>query len=420
MPNRNILITTTGLASAGQGGGISSYVHDLATGLVSAGHQVTVYLVREQEPVFLSKTAYSYAFFNIPTQYRQEKSAALALLDSIRALEPDVIINNDVSYLSGLWPVLNQSIIKISVMHGFYHGKTLTNFGIQGKMACYNWQYIDYIVCQNQAMCRDASAKYRIPPSKFVCIHQTTWHDVPFEWKKKTSHALKLICACGQSRNKGAYTMRSVAEKLIRSQLDFHLDWCLPVSEKWQRQLQDPRIRFHGNIPRDHFLSLLGDADAIIIPTLLDTGPMLVVEALSTGTIPICNLLKKSAIPDLIKNEKNGFLIPHNKVDQYLKIIKNLSKNEIVATIGKQGYQCFLNNLQPAEQLRKYAHLFEHKTETVSSHSFSDADIVCFHLHNVSAYPKYSRKRLVNKLLTISEKTVTYRDYTRFFHLFLD
>ena len=121
----NILITTTGLASVGQGGGISSYVHDLATGLVSAGHHVTVYLVREGKEVFPHKTNYNYSFFHIPAEYRQEKSAVIALLDSIRTLAPDIIINNDVSYLSGLWPVLDQSIVKISVMHGFYHGKKI-------------------------------------------------------------------------------------------------------------------------------------------------------------------------------------------------------------------------------------------------------------------------------------------------------
>lgn len=79
--------------------------------------------------------------------------------------------------------------------------------------------------------------------------------------------------------------MRSLAEKLIHSPLKFHLNWCLSVSETWQERLQDPRISFRGNIPRDEFLQLLEKADAIIIPTLLDTGPMLVVEALSTGTI---------------------------------------------------------------------------------------------------------------------------------------
>ena len=69
----NILITTTGLSSVGQGGGISSYVQALATGLVSAGHHVTVYLVREGKEVFPHKTNYNYSFFHIPAEYRQGK-----------------------------------------------------------------------------------------------------------------------------------------------------------------------------------------------------------------------------------------------------------------------------------------------------------------------------------------------------------
>ncbi len=418
----NILITTTGLASVGQGGGISSYVHDLATGLVSAGHHVTVYLVREGKEVFPQKTDYNYGFFHIPTEYRQEKSAVMALLNSIQTLAPDIIINNDVSYLSGLWPVLDQSIVKISVMHGFYHGTTLTNLGIQGKIACCNWPYVDYIVCQNQTMCREAAAKYRIPSDKFVCIHQTNWNQSPsfFRNKEKNRNSISLICACGQSKNKGAFIMRSLAEKLIHSPLKFHLDWCLPVSETWQKRLQDPRISFRGNIPRDKFLELLEKADAIIIPTLLDTGPMLVVEALSTGTIPICNLLGRSAIPDLIENGENGFLIPDNKIDLYLKVIKTLAESADISALSARCHEYFLNRLEPEKQLKQYAHLFAHKTATPPPHPFSDADIICFHLHNVSGYPRYSRKRVINKLLTILEKPITYRDYSRFFRFILD
>lgn len=94
--------------------------------------------------------------------------------------------------------------------------KTLTNSGIQGKIACCNWPYVDYIVCQNQTMCREAAAKYRIPSDKFVCIHQTNWNQSPFfsEHKEKTQNSINLICACGQSKNKGAFIMRSLAENL--------------------------------------------------------------------------------------------------------------------------------------------------------------------------------------------------------------
>lgn len=79
----NILITTTGLSSVGQGGGISSYVQDLATGLVSAGHHVTVYLVREGKEVFPHKTNYNYSFsIFLPNIGRKNQLSLLSWIPS--------------------------------------------------------------------------------------------------------------------------------------------------------------------------------------------------------------------------------------------------------------------------------------------------------------------------------------------------
>ena len=59
---KKILLTTTGLSSVGQGGGISSYVHDLATNFVNKGYKVTVYLVR-QNLFFLLQVYMTILFF---------------------------------------------------------------------------------------------------------------------------------------------------------------------------------------------------------------------------------------------------------------------------------------------------------------------------------------------------------------------
>ena len=72
---KKILLTTTGLSSVGQGGGISSYVHDLATNFVNKGYKVTVYLVRQSEPVFPTASVYDYSFFQIPkAHYNKHQS----------------------------------------------------------------------------------------------------------------------------------------------------------------------------------------------------------------------------------------------------------------------------------------------------------------------------------------------------------
>ena len=44
---KKILITTGGLSSIGQTGGISSYTHDFASNLSIPGYHVIVYLIKE-------------------------------------------------------------------------------------------------------------------------------------------------------------------------------------------------------------------------------------------------------------------------------------------------------------------------------------------------------------------------------------
>ena len=225
---KKILLTTTGLSSVGQGGGISSYVHDLATNFVNKGYKVTVYLVRQSEPVFPTASVYDYSFFQIPNKRCDESVLVSEIYKSILALNPDVIINNDVSYIAGLWPVLDTKIIRISVMHGFKEGFTWSNFGIQGKMAIYNWKYIDYIVCQNEAMVADASKKYHIPEQKFCCIHQTV-NFVPVQKLEKSSFS--ILFAGGASYSKGADIAYNVAKELKNTSLNFEFHWCLPAGK---------------------------------------------------------------------------------------------------------------------------------------------------------------------------------------------
>ena len=86
---KKILLTTTGLSSVGQGGGISSYVHDLATNFVNKGYKVTVYLVRQSEPVFPTASVYDYSFFQIPNKRCDESVLVSEIYKSILALNPD-------------------------------------------------------------------------------------------------------------------------------------------------------------------------------------------------------------------------------------------------------------------------------------------------------------------------------------------
>lgn len=401
---KKILITTGGLSSVGQTGGISSYTHDLATNLQNAGHEVCVYLIKEENNTKPDNVNYQYKLFNIPATYKGEDFLIKDLLESIHILNPEVIINNDTSYIAGLWPVLKTDIIKISVMHGFARGIVFNNSGIVGKISALNNEFVDFIVCQNSKMLEDVVKKYQVPKSKVRFIPQSfrnlETNDDLFQNKK-----LHVIFANGNNKNKGAGIMNKIANLLKHSTFEFLVRWCM-LTEKMSIQ-DDRRFEIHGKLTRDEFVNKLKNSDVIIIPTKLDTGPMLLVEAMANGVVALCNNLKNSAIPDVIINGKNGFVVKKNDPKIYFKILQELDQDRnLLNIIKKNAKEYYLNNLTENHQVQNFSRLFI-KQEFKPSVSFSNKNIVYYHLKKTSHLPKYSLRRIYLKVRYILEQPIT-------------
>lgn len=398
----NILITTAGLSSVGQGGGISSYAHDLAENLADAGYIVTVFLMKEGENKPPKNVKYHYRFFQVAAALNQEEQTVKQILQDIETLNPEIIINNDTSYIAGLWPVMNQDIIKISVMHHFYKTFTLQNPGIVGKMACLNHEFLDYIVCQNSRMVKDASKKYKIPKEKLVFIPQTADH-IDFE-DKADNEIFTITFAGGENKRKGSNEMFELSKLLKNSTLTFKVNWCLNAERYSSHFSNDYRFRFLGNLYREEFITTLKSSDCIIIPTHLDTGPMLLVEAMGQAVIPVCNNLQESAIPDLITNGENGILINNNDSQLFYKeISKLIIDRQCSEQLKVKAYEYFINNLTKQAQVKRFEELFENKKSFLPKAKFSNKNIIYYHLKKTSHLPKYSLKRIMSKIINALE-----------------
>src|SRR5690606_2080381 len=388
-----ILLTTTGLSSIGQTGGISAYVHELATNLSERNYDVYVFLFKEDRVDKVNKKIkYKFRHFAIGPTFEAERQLVVELLKEIEKLSPDVIINNDTSYIAGLWPVIASDVVKISVMHGFSKKLSKTNVGITGKMACVNHQFIDYIVCQNTTMCSDVSNKYNVPLKKNVFIPQaTSGGAIPSE--KPVDFT--IIFGSGKRKEKGALIMKKVCTKLKESSYSFRVKWCLDAGGIQNEFSDDNRFIFLGNLHRDRFLKELSESHCIIIPTMLDTGPMLLVEAMAEGVVPICNRLRESAIPDLIQDGFNGILIDDNDADSYFDVINSLMNNiNLTVELAKNTFDFFTNRLNKDRQIERFEVLFRKKQARKKSKSFSNENIIYFHHKKTSHLSKFSLKRM--------------------------
>lgn len=400
--SKKILITTGGLSSVGQGGGISSYTHDLAENFAKAGHNVTVFLIKENATSAPDNVTYRFQFFEIGDTLEKEEQTIIKVLNAIESLNPDVIINNDTAYVVGLWPVLNKEIVKISVMHGFSKRLSLQNAGISGKMATVNHKYADYIICQNSRMVEDVAKKYKIPADKLVFIPQTADH-IDFE-DKADNEIFTITFAGGENKRKGAHEMFKLSKLLKDSALTFKVNWCLKADRYSNHFINDHRFHFLGNLSRDEFISTLTSSDCIIIPTHLDTGPMLLVEAMGQAVIPVCNNLQESAIPDLITHGENGILIDNNDPQLFCKeISKLIIDRQYCEQLKVKAYAYFTENLTKEAQVKRFEELFENKKSFLPKEKFSNKNIIYYHLKKTSHLPKYSIKRITSKIINALE-----------------
>lgn len=405
-----ILISTTGLSSIGSKGGISSYVTTLANNLSRSNHEIFVYVVSQKEYKVEKKNfPYKVVCWQIPHDRMGEGGFSLSLFRQIEELDPDVIINNDVSYFSGFWPFLKASIIKISIMHAFSKGFSLTNAGIQAKMSIYNEKYIDYIVFQNDQMKIAAAKKYGLDSNKLKTIYQTT--DI-IECSSQPMGEFTIIFAGGQNKMKGSEEMFRIAKCLKQTNWNFKLYWCLNASQYMKFFTDDMRFIFKDKLDNISFKKLLSLSDCIIIPSHLDTGPLLLTEALSVGCIPICNNLRFSAIPDLVVNGFNGFLVENNNVDVFFQTIKFLYLNKDKESIKRNCITFFKENLSPSIQISEFEQMFYHKTVDLSPKSKYDVKkVIHFHNWDTSNYPKTSLKRILPKILNSLEIVLTHRKF---------
>ncbi|MCZ2085619.1 MAG: glycosyltransferase family 4 protein [Flavobacteriales bacterium] len=399
---KKILITTGGLSSVGQGGGISSYAHDLAENLAVAGNLVTVFLIKEGRNNSPKNINYQYEFFEIGSTLKKEEEAVMKIKTNIEKLAPDIIINNDTSYLSGLWPVLPKEILKISVMHAFSKGLTLGNTGIMGRIATLNHKFLDYIVCQNSQMIIDVAEKYKIPKEKLIFIPQTAEH-VDFEYKAD-NEIFTITFGGGENKRKGANEMFELSKLLKNSTLTFKVNWCLNADQYSSHFSNDQRFHFLGNLSRDEFIATLKSSDCIVIPTHLDTGPMLLVEAMGQAVIPVCNNLQESAIPDLISNGESGILINNNDPQLFYKeISKLITDPKYRVRLKVKADEYFRQNLTKKAQVERFEKLFRNKKTFLPKEKFCNNNIIYYHRKKTSHLPKYNFKRIKSKIINALE-----------------
>ncbi|MEM5002696.1 glycosyltransferase family 4 protein [Priestia megaterium] len=125
--------------------------------------------------------------------------------------------------------------------------------------------------------------------------------------------------------------------------------------EKQKKALGLSMVKFLGS--RDDVPSILNKTDIFVLPTINDSLPLSIIEAMHSGTAVIST--NCGGIPELIKHNKTGIIVEPGDIEQLAHALKFLIKNkEVRNKMSTNGKIHAKNHLTVGSMIGKIQHLY--------------------------------------------------------------
>ena len=112
------------------------------------------------------------------------------------------------------------------------------------------------------------------------------------------------------------------------------------------------RVVLHGQVGESDKDQLYREADVVIVPSHMETFPLAVLEAMSYGKAVIASAV--GGIPEIIKHNQNGYLIPANDPDSIREALYLLADPLIRKRLGKNAAQTINQQFTWDKVISKY------------------------------------------------------------------
>ena len=117
------------------------------------------------------------------------------------------------------------------------------------------------------------------------------------------------------------------------------------------------RVRFAGGVPQAELARHLSRARAMVLPSLSEGLPRVIVEAMLCGTPVVATNV--SGIPDVIKDGDNGYLVPPEDVGALLEALREVMGDADIAAMGQRARDFAIEFFSPQTFVNNHRALFE-------------------------------------------------------------
>jgi glycosyltransferase involved in cell wall biosynthesis len=126
-------------------------------------------------------------------------------------------------------------------------------------------------------------------------------------------------------------------------------------------------VIFHGNIENDDLIKLLCKSHILLLPSLAEGMPVIVIEAMKAGVVPIVNNLE-GGIQEIVKHDISGFLVSNNQVLHYANYVEQLYNdlallNDISLNAKKIANKLF----EPQQNIQEYDAIVDKSSAIVNN-----------------------------------------------------
>jgi len=180
--------------------------------------------------------------------------------------------------------------------------------------------------------------------------------------RKLEKEILRLILVGDLKRSKGIYYIPDILTELVSLLPQHEIELIIigggPEEETlrnslnlYQEKQERVVIHFLGKIHNRQVLHEIAGSHFLLFPTLGEPWGHVITEAFSVGT-PVVTSRSAGAVPDMLKEEENGFVVDFDDPNQIAKTIRATISDvyvyEEMCNLAKQSYQDIFSSLDNA------------------------------------------------------------------------
>jgi glycosyltransferase involved in cell wall biosynthesis len=168
--------------------------------------------------------------------------------------------------------------------------------------------------------------------------------------KENFQDPLNIIFLSNLQASKGIFDFLNLANLCFKEQIPTEFNVIGPYrNKKSQIDIEDyfsnseiSNVKFHGPQYGEKKYALLKSADILVYPTYNDAFPLVILEAMMFGLAVIST--HQGAIPEIISDNENGYLVNEGNVESLFIRVKTLSDNRDLLMQMKRASRILFEN----------------------------------------------------------------------------